>query len=234
MKIYNRKYIPEVNITKYLDELKKTEELIIPHIGRYEEVKNEADYLAIKMAKYTTTLEAINPLLYFKDKGIYVTLMSLCECIEVFHRKGLIIGDLKPSNIFINENGKCILTDYFSNLLTRNREVVEKEKLSYFTPEMILNEGISTKTDMWNLGCIIYYLMTGRKVFDGETTTEIKENILNCEYKKLGFDYVRGYTQLIENLLRKDPNERISITEVKNEVKSIIFLFILLFRNESN
>lgn len=98
-------------------------------------------------------------------------------------------------------------------------------EIQYLSPEIILNEEISEKSDLWSIGCLIYYLLSGKKIFEGETTNEIKLKILRSEYKELDCEFHEILNPLIRKLLKIKPKERMCIKELKEEIDSIFYLF---------
>lgn len=89
---------------------------------------------------------------FFEDRGIEEILRAICQCITVLHTNGFIHGNIKPSNILINEENEFCLSDSFSFFLRRLTMMGMDEILS---EEMILSEEISGKSDMWSIGCLI-------------------------------------------------------------------------------
>jgi serine/threonine protein kinase len=93
-----------------------------------------------------------------------VTGLSELGSFNIIHR------DLKPENILINEDGTLIkIADFgFGRILSEN-ESIEKQQcgtLLYKAPEILLNENYDHKIDVWSLGVILYYILTGIYPFD--------------------------------------------------------------------
>jgi serine/threonine-protein kinase len=110
-------------------------------------------------------------------------LRQVCDSLEEAHRRGLIHRDIKPSNIFVCTVG--IEYDYLKVLdfgLVKN--VSRKETLNltatgvtagtpaYMAPEVAMGEEcIDGRVDIYGLGCVAYFLLTGSPVFDEKTAT---------------------------------------------------------------
>ncbi len=108
---------------------------------------------------------------------------QVCDSLEEAHRRGLIHRDIKPNNIFVCTVG--IEYDYLKVLdfgLVKN--VSRKESLhltatgvtagtpAYMAPEVALGEeSIDGRVDIYGLGCVAYFLLTGSPVFDEKTAT---------------------------------------------------------------
>ncbi|MFB3778170.1 MAG: serine/threonine-protein kinase [Bryobacteraceae bacterium] len=110
-------------------------------------------------------------------------LRQVCESLEEAHRRGMIHRDIKPSNIFI-----CLLgTEYdFAKVLdfglVKNISLEKSRDLTldgsaagtpaYMAPEIALGEkNIDGRADLYGLGCVAYFLLTGSPVFEEKTPT---------------------------------------------------------------
>ena len=110
-------------------------------------------------------------------------LRQACDSLEEAHRRGLIHRDVKPSNIFACSIG--IEVDFVKVLdfgLVKN--VSSKETLhltgegvsagtpAYMAPEVAMGDSsIDGRVDIYGLGCVAYFLLTGAPVFDEKTAT---------------------------------------------------------------
>lgn len=232
LKSYNLQKIDKEDKDKYMMELSKLKDIYIPHICSIDEISEENNIMILKMDKYHTSVDNIKPINYFRENGIEHILRAIQECVKVFHSNGLIFGNLKPSNILINDDSTVVLSDYFSNILTKNCKNRDND-LIYMSPEMLKSEELSEKSDIYSIGCIIYYLLSGKSVFEGETSNEIKLKILNGEYREL---YCRNqviFNPLIQKMLKKKPEDRISIVELKEEFDGMIIMFYFFFNRNS-
>lgn len=118
--------------------------------------------------------------------------LSVCEAVQFAHQKLVIHRDLKPSNILVNDNGQVKLLDFgISKVLTPN-DVISINKPEtvtglfpltpeYASPEQIKNEGVTTASDIYQLGIVLYELLTGYRPYEveGRSPAEIERNICN-------------------------------------------------------
>ena len=97
----------------------------------------------------------------------------------------------------------------------------------YLAPEMVNKEGHNTKIDIWNLGVLIFELLTGRPPFEAKNQNELFENIRN---QKISWpiDIPTAAKKLILNILNIEPNERPTLDEILDHswFKNIIFISI--------
>jgi len=81
--------------------------------------------------------------------------------LNYLHNNGVIHGNLKPKNIFIDEDSNLMIGDYgpskaFEELKTYPYPITGNH--TYLSPEELKNSQRDAKTDVWSLGCIVYEL----------------------------------------------------------------------------
>lgn len=92
---------------------------------------------------------------------------KVCDAVAFAHRNLIVHRDLKPSNILITEDGEPKLLDFgISKLLDANTEdashVTQMGALTpqYASPEQLMGEPVTTATDIYSLGVILFHLLT--------------------------------------------------------------------------
>ncbi len=116
------------------------------------------------------------------DPARVVTILrQVCESLEEAHAYGLVHRDIKPANIHLGRLG--LREDFVKVLdfgLVRSFEGPSEESLTgaagmtpgtpaYMAPEMAQDRTVDGRADIYSLGCVAYYLLTGRLVFEGDT-----------------------------------------------------------------
>ncbi|MEJ2054360.1 MAG: serine/threonine-protein kinase, partial [Calditrichaceae bacterium] len=118
--------------------------------------------------------------------------LQICEAVKYAHNHLIVHRDLKPENIYITGTGRVKLLDFgiakvFESDKSglRFKTITQNEKApftpEYAAPEQINGEEISTATDVYALGVILYELLTGRRPYTFKTDhiTDIQEVISN-------------------------------------------------------
>ncbi|EAS02451.2 Serine/Threonine kinase domain protein (macronuclear) [Tetrahymena thermophila SB210] len=154
-------------------------------------------------------------------------LKEIITAVEYLHSEGICHRDLKPDNILISndlQNIKIIDFEiskrfkYFRQNKTGVLKVCEMwtrtGTLDFQSPEMFESAGYTEAVDIWAIGVIAYYLLTGRLPFDQEYISDKIEFIRNAQYNQ---DYIKDLDDIskdfIRRMLRKDPAERLTASE---------------------
>ena len=107
--------------------------------------------------------------------------IDICAAVQYAHQNLIIHRDLKPANILVTEDGTVKLLDFgIAKLLNRSgaNTVSELTRMNerlltpeYASPEQIIGGGITTASDVYSLGIVLYRLLTGLRPYDLSGTT---------------------------------------------------------------
>jgi eukaryotic-like serine/threonine-protein kinase len=112
-------------------------------------------------------------------------LRQVCDSLEEAHARGLVHRDIKPANIHLGRVGRR--EDFVKVLdfgLVKTAAVGAAQSLAtvegvimgtpaYMAPEMALDENVDGRGDLYALGCVAYYLLTGEQVFTGDSVLKV-------------------------------------------------------------
>jgi serine/threonine protein kinase len=99
--------------------------------------------------------------------------LKVCRVIQFAHANLVVHSDLKPQNILVNDDGEPKLLDFgIAKLLDRSRNAESTVTrrgfltLEYASPEQLAAQPVTTASDIYALGVILYELLTGRRPYD--------------------------------------------------------------------
>jgi hypothetical protein len=151
-------------------------------------------------------------------------LQQACESLSEAHGRGLVHRDIKPANIQV-----CRMGDYcdwvkvldFGLVKTMGGDGAEAGLTAphsvtgtpaYISPESALGEPVDHRTDIYALGCVAYWMLTGRYVFTGDTALQIVARHTSAQptapSRHSKFDISPRLDELVLGCLEKKPGDR--------------------------
>ena len=171
VKLLRRGLDSEDIVRRFLRERRILAQLEHPGIARLVDGGMSEDglpFLVMEFVEGSALIDAVNRRGLDLDARLRL-FASICDAVAYAHRRLIVHRDIKPSNVMLTDDGQPKLLDFgIAKLL----DEVEDEHLTgtgmrvltpgYAAPEQILGQPISTATDVYALGIILYELLTGR------------------------------------------------------------------------
>jgi len=145
---------------------------------------------------------------------------KVARTVDYAHEHGIVHRDIKPGNILLDQSGEPHLTDFglarlveAESTVTCTLEVLGTP--SYMAPEQAVgnNEVVSSATDVYGLGAVLYQLITGHPPFAGGTSYETIKLVLDSEPRRPRLwnrKIDRDLSTICLKCLEKDPKRRYS------------------------
>lgn len=128
------------------------------------------------------------------------------------HKRGTLHRDIKPENIMFNEEGKAVLLDFGiakaqgkTSEFTRIGAVVGTPH--YMSPERALGKEIDERSDLYALGVVMYEMLIGKKLFEGDDTFAVSYAHVHEPPPSLP-ENISALQSVLDKLLAKDPDDR--------------------------
>jgi serine/threonine-protein kinase len=100
---------------------------------------------------------------------------QICAGLAAAHERGVIHRDLKPANVMLDGAGKIRITDFGLASIAASIKGAEARAgtPAYMSPEQLAGREVTTKSDIYSLGLILYEILTGKRVFEATTLPEL-------------------------------------------------------------
>jgi len=112
-----------------------------------------------------------------QDKAIEIS-RQICAGLAAAHERGVVHRDLKPANIMLDGAGRARVMDF--GLAGIAACIVGSEVKAgtpaYMAPEQLDGKEVTTKSDIFSLGLVMYELLTGRRVYDASSMAELMKS----------------------------------------------------------
>ncbi len=229
LKVIRKELVDEHILNRFYEERQILASLNHPHIARlfdggttdeeipwfameYVDGVPVTDYLAQRKASIETRIRMF---------------LKICAAVQYAHQNLVIHRDLKPENILINEEGDPKLLDFgiaklISFELKTNRTQFQHRIMTpeYASPEQVRHDPITTASDVYALGVLLYKLLTGSLPYEFQKRTPVAIENTVCNTipelpsSKTGSNIIKGdLDSIIMKSLKKDPSERYSSAE---------------------
>jgi len=169
---------------------------------------------------------------------------QIAEALEAAHENGIVHRDLKPANVKVTPAGKVKVLDFglakaFGRETAPARDVsysptvtsggtqhgVVLGTAAYMSPEQARGKAVDRRTDIWSFGCVLYETLSGRRAFDGETTSDIMVSVLtrDPDWSALPSAMPERIRDLLRHSLQKDPERRLhDIADARLEIDDAV------------
>jgi len=166
------------------------------------------------------------------DEAIAIAKL-IAEALEEAHEKGIVHRDLKPANVKVTPDSKVKVLDFglakawagegpgaassadFSRSPTLAHTGTAAGLIlgtaAYMSPEQARGKAVDRRADIWAFGVVLYEMLTGRRLFEGETVTDVLAAVVRQE---IGWEALPAATpasvrRLLVRCLDRDPRQRL-------------------------
>lgn len=189
----------------------------------------EGDTLAEKLARGPLPM----------DEGLSIA-HQIAEALEAAHERGIVHRDLKPANVKLTPDGKVKVLDFglakalagdsSSPDVSRSPTITAAATqagvvigtAAYMSPEQARGRSVDKRADIWAFGATFWEMLTGRRLFEGETVSDVLAAVLRQEvdFAVLPAETPSGVIRLLHRCLERDPKSRLhDIADARLEIE---------------
>jgi Tol biopolymer transport system component len=168
-----------------------------------------------------------------EDEAIAIA-KQIAEALEEAHERGIVHRDLKPANVKVTADGKVKVLDFglakafaadpmassgahdlsqSPTLATAagTQAGVILGTAAYMSPEQARGKAVDRRTDIWAFGVVVFEMLTGRRLFAGETVSDVLAGVLktDVDWNALPPGTPPVLRQVLERCLERNPRQRL-------------------------
>ena len=198
--------------------------LAVADIAAADNMPDTCHFIAMELAEGETLAECIGRGPVPVAEALEIA-TQIARALEAAHEKDIIHRDLKPSNVKVSPEGLVKVLDFglatpgtssvgdpdFTHSPTLTAPMALLGTASYMSPEQARGQGADQRSDIWGLGCVLYEMLAGDRLFRRDTVTETIAAILERkpDWKALPPSTPPIVFTLLKRCLHKDPNQRL-------------------------
>jgi serine/threonine protein kinase len=179
---------------------------------------SDVDYVVMELVAGTTLREVVEQGGPQPPEKVAQWGGQICQALGHVHHGGVYHRDLKPQNLMLTGDDTIKLIDFglaaYADPGNHTRLTPPGVLLgtpAYMSPEQARGEAIDERSDLYSLGCVFYYLLTGRPPFMRDTSTDVlvahmRDRARPPSTHRLGLD--EGWDDLVLGLLVKNRDAR--------------------------
>lgn len=224
VKVYPVERIEVIGLPNLLfDRMKKAgtikHECLIQPLGCGRSPDNRYFYFATEFVAADNLSAFIAQHKRLDDQAAIAIITAAANGLKEAHERGMVHGNLKPSNILVTPAGKVLVTDLgmprtsqfvVTEYLQGNGDRYHPEEVAFIPPELVEGQNLMPSADTYSLGVLLAYLLSGSLPFEGNGEEIIKQIIgdMNPLRNVEGAEILDSTRLVLETMITRVPGWR--------------------------
>lgn len=210
--------VDKQQLARFLQEARSAARLEHPNIVQVHDAGSEGEthYMVMQCVNGPSLDQRIRRKGPMKAADAAEMALQLADALAVAHKERIIHRDIKPGNILFTKDGVPKLADFGMARDTRKGFDITTPGVAVGTPMFMPPEQADGKpadgrSDLFSLGCVLYFALTGKPPFSGDTLVEVLRKVLQEEPPEEPLNKARvpaGLRAIVKKLMEKDPKDR--------------------------
>ena len=200
-------------LERFVREYKLIASLENEHVARIYDQGFAGDYPYIAMEYLPRGTLAVRIYEGLSSRNALRITSQLARALDAIHGRGIVHRDLKPANILFRADGRPVLVDFglardltvSSTLTIAGSAFIATPR--YMSPEQCMGKQVDARSDLYSLGCILYEMLTGAKIYDSANAADVIGMHVKAPVPKLAV-LLADYQPILDKLLAKSPDDR--------------------------
>jgi serine/threonine protein kinase len=177
------KFLSELNIDdfaleRFRNEVRIARRISHPNICRVYDIGEVDGQLFLSMEyvdgeDLSSLLRRTGPLP--RDRALEIA-RKICAGLVAAHNTGVLHRDLKPANIMLDARGEVRIMDFGLASLAHDIKDIRSGTPAYMAPEQFAGKEVTTSSDIYALGLVLFELFTGNRAFEGKTYDKLAQS----------------------------------------------------------
>jgi TolB-like protein/Tfp pilus assembly protein PilF len=213
---------------RLLDEARRMARVRHPHVVQVYGAEQHGDRVGLwmELVRGESLEQLVNARGPFGSREAALVGLDLCAALAAVHGAGLLHRDIKAQNVMRENGGRVVLMDFGTGeLLTGTTNRLVGTPL-YLAPEIFRGQKASVQSDLYSLGVLLFYLVTGRFPVRADTMEQLARAHADRQRRSLRDlrpDAPEPFVRAIERALDNDPTRRYhSVGEMESALREAV------------
>lgn len=174
------------------------------------EVDEHCSYIVMEYVEGDTLKKYCHPDSLLPVDKVVAIIYKCCMALDFAHKHGVIHRDIKPANILLAQGGDIKITDFgvaqiASSQMTQMTGMIGSP--AYMSPEQTREQRLTTQTDIYSLGVVMYEMLTGRLPYEASSGYAMLMKIINGKPRpvsELRPDIPPRLAEIVAHAMQKD------------------------------